>query len=114
MKELRATEEQCCKTIIAAAKLLGWRIHHSRPAMTQRGRWVTALSGHKGLPDLILVRGRQLWFVELKRKPNRIEPSQKAWLDALAATGAIVHIIWVPEGLDAFLTLLAKPEVAPT
>lgn len=109
----RPTEAQCLRTIIQAAKLCGWHIQHSRPAMNGKGRWMTPIQGHAGFPDLILVRGKELWFVELKRKPNRVEPAQKRWLEMLAATGATVHVIWVPEGLDAFLTMLAKPPAAP-
>jgi len=75
---------------------------------------MTPIQGDAGFPDLVLVRGLDLWFVELKRKPNKIEPAQQTWLDLLGAAGAVAHIVYVPEGLDAFLTMLAKPAVVPT
>lgn len=102
----RPTEIQCQATIVEAAKLFGWRIHATRPARSAKG-WRTPIQGHAGFPDLVLARGPDLLFVELKRKPNRIEPDQQAWHDALAAAGATVHVVWVPEGMPQFLAGLA-------
>jgi hypothetical protein len=96
--------------VIDAAKMFGWRIHHTRPARTGKG-WRSPIQGHVGFPDLVLVRGPVLQFVELKRKPNKVEPAQQAWLDALSATGATVSVVWVPEELDGFVAhLTARAE----
>lgn len=108
----RATEAQCITTIVDAAKLLGWRVHHSRPGYTRQG-YRTPIQGHKGLPDLILVRGRQLWIVETKRRPNKVEPEQQAWLDAFTAAGVAARVVWVPEGLAEFLADLARRPMKP-
>lgn len=102
----RATELQCQATIVEAAKACGWRVHATRAAQTGRG-WRTPIQGHKGFPDLVLVRGSLLWFVELKRRPNKVEPDQHDWIDALLDAGALVSVVWVPEGLDDFCAQLA-------
>jgi hypothetical protein len=108
----RATERECEDTIIEAAMTFGWRVHAERPARSAKG-WRTPIQGHAGFPDLVLVRGSLLWFVELKRKPNKIEHAQQEWIIALGATGALVSIVWVPEGLDDFVAqLAARPELA--
>lgn len=106
MTDTRPTEAQCQATIVAAAKLLGWKVHATRQAMTRRG-WRTPVQGHAGFPDLVLVRGSQLRMVELKRKPNRVEPEQQEWLDALAA-GVDVSVAWVPEQMHELLAELAE------
>lgn len=108
-KTERATERQCEDTIIEAARMLGWRVHAERPAQSGKG-WRTPIRGDAGWPDLVLARGRRLIFAELKRKPNKVEPAQREWLDALAATGVEAHVVWVPEGMTAFLAELARPE----
>lgn len=103
----RATEAQCEDAIIGAARLLGYRVHAERPARQARG-WATAIKGDAGWPDLVLVGHGHLIVVELKRKPNRVEPAQQAWHDALARAGVDCRVVWVPEGMDAFLADLAR------
>ena len=105
----RATERECEDTIIAAAKILGWLCHAERPAQSGRG-WRTPIRGDAGWPDLVLVRGWRILFVELKRKPNRVEPAQQTWLTTLTAAGAEARVVWVPEGLDEFLAELVARE----
>lgn len=109
MTTLRPSELQCQRTIVEAAKLAGWRVHAERAAMRQSGRWSTPIQGDKGFVDLILVRDGELLAVELKRKPNRIEAGQQAWLDALdAVPGVTALVVWVPEQQDAFIASLFK------
>lgn len=106
---MRATEAECQRTVVDAARRTGWLLYHNRPSQTGGGRWHTALQGHQGFPDLVLVHptARLVWFVELKRRPNKLSPDQEVWGGALEAAGADYRIVWVPEGLDAFVQLLA-------
>lgn len=108
MTQPRATEAECEDAIIAAAKLAGWRVHAERHASVRDGKHVTPIKGHKGWPDLVLVRGREVWFVELKRKPNKVEPEQHAWLNALECAGVRTAVVWVPEQMQAFIALLTR------
>jgi hypothetical protein len=108
---IRATEQQCQRTVVDAARLGGWMLYHNRPAQTRSGRWATVLQGHQGFPDLVLVHPtrRLVWFVELKRRPNTLAPAQLAWADTLTAAGADYRVVWVPDDLDDFCQLLADP-----
>ena len=106
----RLTERQCQDKIIDAAKLGGWLVHAGRPARTANG-WATAIQGHAGFPDLVLVHPRRgLWFVELKRKPNKVEPAQQLWLSVIrdAPGSTCVRVLWVPEQMDEFIAWLTE------
>jgi hypothetical protein len=102
----RPTETQCEDAIVAAAKTHGWRIHAERTARMGSGRWATPIKGHAGWPDLVMCRGAVVRVVELKRKPNKVEPAQQAWHDALAAAGINTEVVWVPEGQATFIESL--------
>lgn len=109
----RPTELQCQQTIVDAARKCGWLVHAERPALARSGKWSTPVQGHAGFPDLVLVTPdrRSVHFVELKRKPNKVEPAQLVWLDALRAVGertpfVRTHVWWVPEGMPAVLDFL--------
>ncbi|MDQ3485726.1 MAG: hypothetical protein M3445_10025 [Actinomycetota bacterium] len=102
MTVVRPLEVECERTIIAAAHTLGYMVHGSRPAASQKG-WRTPLKGDKGFPDLVIAGHGRKFFVELKRKPNRIEPDQLRWHDVLGTL-----IVYVPEEQQAFIDLLAR------
>lgn len=82
MKFPAITEEQFSGQVEDLLKLYGWRWCHFRPAITEKG-WRTALSGDKGLPDIIAVRPPRLIFAELKSEDGRLSPEQKEWLKDL-------------------------------
>lgn len=104
----RPSELQCERTIIEAARLGGWLVHGERSAQRQSGRWSTPIKGHVGFPDLVLVRGRRLLCLELKRRPRKPDPAQLAWLDALTLAGADARIVYVPDDLNAICTELVQ------
>jgi len=89
--------------------MCGWLVYHNRPTADRNGRWRTALQGHAGFPDLVLVHpvAGLVWFVELKRRPNVLAPEQLAWADGLRAAGADWRVVYVPEEQDAFTQLIA-------
>jgi hypothetical protein len=85
------TERELQDWIVAAARLLGWRVAHFRPAPTEKG-WRTAGSyDAQGWPDLCIVRDRVL-FAEVKVGKNRLAAEQAAWLEALREAGAEAHV----------------------
>ena len=104
------TEAECQAVIVKAAMLAGWRVHAERTSRTQSGGWATAIQGHPGFCDLVLVRGEQLWFLELKRdKTGRIGPGQDEWIDALEAVpGVRAAVIWVPSEQDRLIKMLQR------
>ena len=89
---LMLSEADFQRTVIDLAVRLGWRVHHSRPAMHASGRWATPLQGHPGLPDLVLARDGVVLLAELKRHHGRVTPGQREWLAALGGHGRL----WTP------------------
>lgn len=105
----RPTEAECQTTIIEAARLAGWLVHHARPARSERG-WATPIQGHAGFPDLVLVHPlRGLLAIELKRRPNKVTPEQHRWLVALRLAGVDARVVWVPDEMDALIAELTAP-----
>jgi hypothetical protein len=88
------------------AERRGWGWAHFRPAMTQRGNWVTAVSGPvgKGWPDLSLVRERVV-FVECKAERGKLSPEQIEVLGRLNRAGAETHV-WRPSDWDTVQEVL--------
>ena len=77
------SEVQLQSAVLEMAKLLGWRVAHFRTANTTQG-WMTPVAADgKGFPDLCMVRGERLLFVELKAEKGRLSPEQDEWLAAL-------------------------------
>lgn len=105
---VRASEADCQASIVKAAELAGWLVHGERPAPGRRGEWRTHLQGHRGFPDLVLVRPPRILFVELKRKPNKVEPDQQVWLTNLAASGAEARVVYVPEQMQDFIADIVR------
>ncbi len=88
------TEREFQDWIVGAARLLGWRVAHFRPAWTEKG-WRTAGSyDAQGWPDLVLVRER-IVFAEIKLERGRLSTGQVAWLDALGEAGQEIYV-WRP------------------
>ena len=63
--------------VIELAGYLGWRHYHTHDSRRSSA----------GFPDLVLVRGDRLMFVELKSERGKVSKEQDEWLDALRATG---------------------------
>ncbi len=102
------TERDFQQAVIDLARLMGWRVHHTRPALTQRGRWLTPIQGDAGFPDLVLCRPPRLILAELKRVGARPTPQQQGWLDALSAcTGAEVYL-WTPADWETIVRMLRR------
>ena len=98
------TEKRFQAQIVKLAKLHGWLVYH-----TFDSRRSTA-----GFPDLVLVKGDQIIFAELKTKKGKVKPEQKAWLIALNNAGKVRSCVWRPQYDASILAVLAtKPSEAP-
>lgn len=87
------TEAELSDNVIALAHLFKWKVLLVRPARTVHG-WRTPFGADGvGWPDLTLVRGEQLLFVELKAK-GKVTPEQQSWLDVLSKVGTVA--VWRP------------------
>lgn len=71
------TEAQFQQQITELAELRGWEWFHVRPGRTADS-WRTPTSGTmaKGWPDLFLIRGRRIIFMEVKRAGGMASPEQ--------------------------------------
>ena len=79
------SEKRLQEGILQAARLLGWMAYHTHDSRRSA----------PGYPDLTLVRGSRLIFAELKSAKGRLTGPQRAWTEALKATGAEVYV-WRP------------------
>ncbi len=100
-------ERDCETTIIAAAQILGYRVHATRPARTQKG-WRTPIRGDAGFPDLVIAGHGWVFFCELKRRGNKPTDDQWAWLDTLRAAGTYAGVSWVPDQQQELIDLLTR------
>jgi hypothetical protein len=104
----REREKEFQQAVIDLARLMGWRVHHTRPALTQLGRWLTPLQGDAGFPDLVLCRPPRVIFAELKRAGGRLTPAQRGWLEALQACAGVECYLWTPADWDSIVQHLRK------
>jgi hypothetical protein len=103
-----ATEVAYTRTVVKAAEMGHWLVHHCRPAPSAKG-WRTPIQGHKGFPDIFAVHpsGRCM-AIELKRRPNKPSPEQSSWLLVLRLAGIDSRVVYVPEELDALVAELIQ------
>lgn len=70
--------------IEGAARLYGWRVYHTHDSRRSA----------PGFPDLVMVRGPELIFAELKTDTGRVKPEQAEWLEALRVVARAVAMGW--------------------
>jgi hypothetical protein len=80
------TEAELLDSVRTLARFTGWMTYHT----------YTSKHSDAGFPDLVLVRGPELIFAELKRERGRITDQQQAWLDQLRDVRAIDVYEWRP------------------
>ena len=92
--------------VIEAARTLGWKCAHFRPAQTARGWRTPVLADGAGFPDLILVRDRVI-AAELKAERGRVSAAQNDWLEALRLADIETHV-WRPSDAGLVLEILKR------
>ena len=81
----QAPERLLQDKVIQLARMNGFRVQHSRPVQQANGRWLTAIQGDVGFPDLVLAhRERGVLFIELKSDTGKLTPGQVSWQQNLA------------------------------
>lgn len=94
-------EDHLLRTVLELSRLLGITTAHFRPALSQSGRWHTAVAGDgKGFPDLVLVGGGGILYRELKTDVGRLSPEQAVWIRELRSAGADAAM-WRPADLHS-------------
>jgi hypothetical protein len=101
-------EKDFAKQVESIFNVFGWKWKHDLPAQRQSGRWATALSGSKGFPDYIAVRGQRIICAELKASNGRLTEHQKEWIELLEATGKVEVYVWRPDDLEKIAKILSN------
>ena len=104
-KQLRAvTEREWQNLVIGLATSRGWKHYHPPDNKPVNGRIQKVVAG---FPDLVMIKGDRLVFVELKRETGRVSPEQVDWLASLRATGAECYV-WRPSMVAEAIKILDK------
>jgi hypothetical protein len=61
-----------------------------------------------GFPDLVAIRGEELWLVELKTDRGRPTAEQIGWLRAISGVRRVRWAIWRPRDVDAIVADLRR------
>jgi hypothetical protein len=89
------SEDAFQRTLIDYARLRGYKVAHFRKARTKHGWRTAVMADGKGWPDLVLVRGPTILFVELKMDGACPTAEQAAWLSRLRLAGQTA-LVWTP------------------
>ena len=92
------TETELKDAVIDLAHLLGYLVHHDRPAQNRRGDWATHIQGDAGFVDLVLAKNGRVLLPELKSEKGRLTDEQAAWGRAIGE-GTHSYLLWRPENL---------------
>jgi hypothetical protein len=83
-QRLPEQSEKSFQTMVCElARLAGWLVYHTYDSRRSQ----------RGFPDLVLVRGRRLVFMECKRESGNPTLDQVVWLRDLRATGAECYLV---------------------
>ena len=94
------TEKAFSQQVVDLARLTGWRV----------ARWPTwrPTGTDPGVPDLLLVRQRQLVFAELKTDSGKPTPAQSEWLADLGRVHGVHVHLWRPSDWPQIEAMLAS------
>lgn len=101
------SEKHFQRQVVELAETLGWKVNHTRPAVTGKG-WKTPTTS-KGFPDLTIARRGQVVFVELKTDTGLPSIEQLGWLRVLGPLGRIAQ----PDDLDDLALILTGRGTPP-
>lgn len=108
----RLTEADFMRQVLQLAGLTGWEHWHDAATNAPRrcsdcGAVRRGPRNTAGLPDLLLVRGPQLIWAELKAQDGATSQEQRAWIARLRAAGQRVYI-WRPSDWPTIERVLAR------
>jgi len=85
------TEAELLDAVKTLARFTGWTPYHTH----------TSKHSDAGFPDLVLVRGQELIFAELKRDRGALTAQQRVWLDQLRDVRSIDVYEWRPAAFES-------------
>lgn len=94
--KIQLTEAAFQRQVTELAEYNGWAWMHLERGQN-RGAWMTPVSGPlgKGWPDLVLLKGHRILFVELKSDKGLTSVNQREILKSLSRTGHPA-MVWRP------------------
>lgn len=96
---MKAASEAAFQTqVTQLAGFYGWRTYHTHDSRRST----------PGFPDLVLVRGPELIFAELKTEKGRVRPEQADWIAALNAVPTVDTYLWRPSDFDDIHARLSR------
>lgn len=98
------SEAEFQRWVIDTAKRRDWDYSHTYRAKMEDGQWRTTCA--KGWPDLVLVRGPRIVFMELKSVSGTTDPDQEKWLDRLALVTCAEVWVLDPTMADEVISIL--------
>lgn len=101
------SEEEFLGQIIELAHLYQWRVHHVRPAWTNKG-WRTPIQGDVGFPDLVLARSPRVIIAEVKSEKGRLTPEEREWLTEVDTCVGVESYLWRPRMWDDIVGILRR------
>jgi hypothetical protein len=106
--QMQLSEAQFMAQITSLANLRGWHWLHILPGLNERGYYRTPVSGSLGAgwPDLVLVKGQRILFVELKTEKGKVTGLQEEVLGVLGAMGYAEVYVWRPSDWSLILEVL--------
>ena len=102
------TEAQFQKQVTDLATYQGWQWMHVEERQARGGSWSPPMKGPlgKGFPDLMLVRGHTLLFVELKSQRGHLSEAQANIISILQWVGLV--FVWRPSDWAQITEVLAN------
>ena len=91
-------EKDFQQMVLNVARPCGWHTYHTYDSRRS----------DPGFPDLCLVRGERLLFVELKTVKGRLRDAQKDWLALLTKVPCVEVYLWRPTDWDAIVEILSR------
>ena len=80
------TEKDFQNAVVAYAKEKGWLVYHTYDSRRSQA----------GFPDLVMVKGKRVMFIELKSSEGKETEAQSKWLSALEKVEIRVVDVWRP------------------
>jgi hypothetical protein len=82
--------------ILKLAKATGWLCYHTYDSRRSK----------PGFPDLVLVRGASMLFLEVKSEDGKAKPEQEAWIARLKQVKFVSAAICRPQNWDEIAEML--------
>ncbi len=100
MSSVQVSERDLQNAIVDAAHLYGYKVFHTRPALSAKG-WRTPVQyDGKGFVDLVLVGPHRIVFAEIKSEKGKLSREQEHWLEGLGKVSAVTDRVkvrvWTP------------------